>query len=786
MEKLIKYFLAFQPKTNKAEERRARLLCSILIVSSICLFVLTPVIFIENSSSETITIFSLFIICLLGLIYIRKGGRIKRVSSVLIVLLIIANNVTHLTYATAPLIAVVWYVFYIQLAFYLVGNKLGSLVLVYSMGFSGFVFYLGTVDAIPQYFIDQFQASNAELSTGLSVFLMMFLSYVVYRYASGSQSLVEDELKDKINQLRTHQDELEEINKSITDSLEEKQRIYMIQYRLRKVESLRRKVLEAVSNKESLEDVIQKVVNIIPEFEESKSGGILWYKNGKLRKGTAIGLPDYYTEQIDDLAVGEGEGVCGTAVHRKERVVVENVHKSPLGAGVRDLANQVGFVSIWSQPIQDSSGNVLGAFAIYGTEEAAPNMDQKSFMEEMASLVAMIISSKNADKNQKAKELAEQSLQFKSDFLAQMSHEIRTPLNGIIGMVDILNSNTSLDDVQASYISTIKESSTDLMLIINDVLDLSKLEAGKMQIIAKPSALKQIAFKTVLLYKPKAEEKQLDLELSCGPDLSSGYYVDEHRIRQVLNNLVSNAIKFTLKGAVSLEVQLLSSNGDEDVVRIAVKDTGAGITETDQDKLFSKYSQLTSNSIRNFEGTTKGTGLGLSICKEIIRLMDSELKLESKVGKGSEFYFDLTLKKAKISFDEENDELKLKKELGLNVLLVEDKLVNQKVAGLMLKSMKCSVSYANNGEECLTLMTENPNAYDLILMDIQMPVMDGITATQILRRDFKGLPPIVGLSANNMEGDAKKYMELGLDDYIAKPIETDVLYNKLKSHFPNR
>lgn len=786
MQKLIKYFLALQPKNNRAEERRAILQTSILIIGAISLVVLLPVIAIENSLSEVLTISALLIICLGGLLYIRKGGVIKKASAVLIVLLILSNCVTHLTYATAPLIAIVWYVFYIQLAFYLVGNRLGGSVLIYTMSYSGLIYYLDGIDAIPQYFKNQFQEANVELSTGISVFLMMFLSYVVYKYASESQQIIEDELKDKINQLRVHQDNLEEINKSITDSLDEKQRIYMIQYRLRKVESLRRKVLEAVSNKEPLDEIIQKIVNIIPEFEESKFGGILWYKEGKLRKGTSVGLPDYYVNQIDNLNVGEGEGVCGTAVHRKELVVVENVHKHQFGVGVRELALQVDFTSIWSQPILDSSGNVLGAFAIYGKEEASPNMDQKSFMEEMASLVSMIISSKDAEKNQKAKELAERSLQFKSDFLAQMSHEIRTPLNGIIGMVDILNANTSLDDVQTSYISTIKESSTDLMLIINDVLDLSKLEAGKMQIIKKPNALKQIAFKTVLLYKTKAAEKQLELELSCGPDISSGYFLDEHRIRQVLNNLVSNAIKFTLKGTVSIDIQLLSSNEVEDVVRVSIKDTGAGITVQDQEKLFSKYSQLISNSIRNFEGTTKGTGLGLSICKEIIRLMDSELKLNSRVGKGSEFYFDLNLERAKIDFNEDNEDVRPQKDLGLKVLLVEDKLVNQKVAGLMLKSMKCTVDFANNGEECLSVMAEHPQKYDLILMDIQMPVMDGITATQILKRDFKDVPPIIGLSANNMEGDAEKYMALGLDDYIAKPIETDILFNKLKSHFSNR
>ena len=784
MKKLINYFLELQPRGDKAYERKAKLQVIILIVSAMLVTIMIPLLAFESSPADLMILCILTCLSYIALYFLRKGVNYKAVTIPLIICLFLSNFSSHLMYYETPLIVIVWYIFYIQLSFYLLGEKWAFWLLMSCGAYSGFVAYLDHSGQIPEFFIQQNALGNVELTTTVSVAMMFTVSFIVQRYSVDSQSLTEEELKETIGELRIQQDNLEEVNKSISDSLDEKQRIYMVQYRLRKIESQRRKVLEAVNHKHPLEEVTQMVVNIISQFDEKKIGAIFWLEDDKFRKGPSIGIPEKYMNAIDGLDFAETVGACGPAIISKQPYFINDVHSHRNYEGFEDFVNDVGIVSSWSYPIFDTNEKVIGTFVLYGPESRKPNFDEKSFMEEMSSLVTMIITTSNAEKVAKEKEIAEKSLQFKSDFLAQMSHEIRTPLNGIIGMVDIMFNNTKLDDVQNSYVTTIKESSTDLMLIINDVLDISKLEAGKMQIINSAGSLNEALGKSVQLYKAKAEEKQIGLDLQFDESISKAHLLDVQRLRQVINNLISNAIKFTISGGVTVKAEFISNSAGIERGRISVKDSGTGISKKDQEKLFSKYTQLTANAIRNFDGAVKGTGLGLTISKQLIQLMGGKLQLISKLGKGSEFYFELDLEVTKSNTEKLSQKVrKAAKELNLKVLVAEDKIVNQKVAGLMLKSMKCEVGFANNGEECLMKVKEKPGYYDLILMDIQMPIMDGVTATQILKQDFKDVPTIIGLSANNMEGDAEKYMSLGLDDYIAKPIESDVLFEKLNSYF---
>lgn len=379
-------------------------------------------------------------------------------------------------------------------------------------------------------------------------------------------------------------------------------------------------------------------------------------------------------------------------------------------------------------------------------------------------------------------ELAEETANIKQQFLANMSHEIRTPMTGIIGMIDFIL-QTPLNKDQLEYIHTIKNSSKNLMSIVNDVLNLSKIEAGKLELYPKPFETRTMIRDIVNLYKFKANEKGLAFSYQYDKTIPIYINADENRLKQVVSNLVSNAIKYTEKGSVILKMRKEEQIDPEEVsLLIEVIDTGKGISDKDKMKLFTKFSQL-----KHEQGTLEGIGLGLVICKELVELMNGEINVESKVGEGSRFWFRFKATIADAAEQElREQEIPYKLKFNKLILLAEDKLVNQKVISLMLKDMGCDVLIANDGEKALQLFdkhyynTSNKlKKFDIILMDIQMPVMDGITAAKNLKKNYEKVPPIIGISANAMEGDAEKYIEQGLDDYISKPVTREMLFKKL-------
>ena len=362
-------------------------------------------------------------------------------------------------------------------------------------------------------------------------------------------------------------------------------------------------------------------------------------------------------------------------------------------------------------------------------------------------------------------------IRFKQNFLANMSHEIRTPLTGVLGMIDILE-KTNLSDTQKDYLNTIKASGENLREIINQVLDYSKIEAGKVTISPNTFEFKSLPENTLLLYKNNVK-KDVYLQSIIDPKIPAFIEADKSRLSQVLNNFVSNAAKFTSQGSITISSKLLSLDEKRNkvVVKIEVIDTGIGIAEDLQKKLFVPFSQVEAQDTRHYEGT----GLGLSICRQLIDMMGGETGLISEEGKGSTFWFSFS---AKIAQDLEKltpETKEFSSGKPLRILLAEDKVVNQKVITLMLNSMGHEVVIVCNGQQALDSF--EAGKFDLILMDIQMPVMDGITATQKLKRTFTDLPPIVGLSANAFEGDREKYMEQGMDDYLTKPVKENDFLN---------
>lgn len=363
--------------------------------------------------------------------------------------------------------------------------------------------------------------------------------------------------------------------------------------------------------------------------------------------------------------------------------------------------------------------------------------------------------------------IAEESLKFKQNFLANMSHEIRTPLTGVLGMIEILQ-KTPLTENQKDYLNTIKTSGENLREIINQVLDYSKIEAGKLSINPHVFEFKSLPENTMLLYTNNIKQS-VTLHNSIDSEIPAFIQADHSRLAQILNNFVSNAVKFTSHGSIKIVSSLISKDVSQNLVniRIEISDTGIGIPEDLQKKLFIPFSQIEAMDTRHYEGT----GLGLSICKQLIEMMGGQIGLISEVGKGSTFWFTFPAKIAQAPEKLIIKEPESAPNKALKILLAEDKAVNQKVISLLLNSMGHEVEIAANGQQALDCF--EPGKFDLILMDIQMPVMDGITATQKLKETHTHLPPIVGLSANAFEGDREKYMEQGMDDYLTKPFKTE-------------
>ncbi len=444
------------------------------------------------------------------------------------------------------------------------------------------------------------------------------------------------------------------------------------------------------------------------------------------------------------------------------------------------------------EPIRNGNGKVVGAVLVDHFDNGMGGMAAGLLLKNVTVSVAVIIIMAlflNKFLNRvvhimKARRKAEQMALVKAKFLSTMSHEIRTPMNAVIGLTNILLQENPRPD-QSENLNTLKFSADLLLSLINDILDYSKIEAGKISIESYDFDLHLLINNIRNAMRSKAEEKNLRFETSIDPEIPAMVNGDQVRLSQILTNLTANAIKFTNQGEVLIDLHLLEKNEKEITIRFAVKDTGIGIPKDKFETIFQSFSQADTDTTRKFGGT----GLGLSITKKLLNLQNSDIKLESELGKGSTFFFDLTFKTAtelQPAIKVETPASNFESFNGSKILLVEDNQINVLVAKKFLNKWQLNIDTAENGEIALE-MVQNED-YKLVLMDLEMPVMDGYTATRKIRElqlpKYKKLP-IIALSASAISDYRTKALHVGMDEFVTKPFNPGELHSVISRFLSN-
>lgn len=422
---------------------------------------------------------------------------------------------------------------------------------------------------------------------------------------------------------------------------------------------------------------------------------------------------------------------------------------------------------------KDDKGNVLGA-AIVARDVTNKKRIEKELIEaKISAELATEIAEEAKINAENSTVIAENAVKAKQQFLSNMSHEIRTPMNAIIGFTKVIL-RTDLTEKQKEYLNAIKISGDALIVLINDILDLAKVDAGKMTFEKTPFKMKSSISAMLHLFENKIQEKNLKLVTEYDSKIPTVLVGDPIRLHQIILNLVSNAIKFTFKGKITVSVDLLHEDDDKVILKFAVTDTGIGISEEKIGTIFENFQQATSGTSRLYGGT----GLGLAIVKQLIEPQGGTIRVNSIIHEGSTFSFTLPFQKTNVDIELENELAEIDSEMkNIKVLVVEDIALNQLLMKTLLDDFGFERDIAENGKIAIEKLQEND--YDIILMDLQMPEMNGFEATKYIRNTMHSTIPIIALTADVTTVDGDKCKAVGMNDYIAKPVDERVLYNKI-------
>ena len=424
---------------------------------------------------------------------------------------------------------------------------------------------------------------------------------------------------------------------------------------------------------------------------------------------------------------------------------------------------------------KDDSGNVLGVVIVARdvTEQKriATELVEARVFAELATEIA-----EEEKRNAEAATLtAENAVKAKQQFLSNMSHEIRTPMNAIIGFTKVVL-KTDLTEKQKEYLSAIKMSGDALIVLINDILDLAKVDAGKMTFEQIPFKLASSISAMLHVFETKIQEKNLELVTEYDTNIPEVLLGDPVRLHQIILNLVSNAIKFTSKGKITVSVRLFDEDEESTTVEFAISDTGIGIEESKMETIFDNFQQATSGTSRLYGGT----GLGLAIVKQLVEPQGGTLNVKSVLNEGSTFSFKLNFAKTTIDAEFETEKIEMETEFkNIKVLVVEDMPLNQLLMKTLLDDFGFERDIAENGKIAVEKL--QVNTYDIVLMDLQMPIMNGFDATEFIRNTLKLDLPIIALTADVTTVDLAKCKAVGMNDYIAKPVDERLLYSKIIS-----
>ncbi len=505
---------------------------------------------------------------------------------------------------------------------------------------------------------------------------------------------------------------------------------------------------------------------------------------GCLLLNSCAGISAEVAQTLQSLEYGVA--VCGCAARDACRIVAENIPDVPDPR--TELVRSLGIKAYACHPLM-SHGRVLGTLSFGTRTRNTFSDDDLSLMKAVADQVSIAMERKTTEeKLHQAKQAAEAASRTKSQFLANMSHELRTPMTGVLGMLD-LALQTPSDPRQSDYIRTAYRSGRSLLRILNDILDLAKVEAGKFSLDQHPFPLAGCVNESVDILAPEAKRKGIELVLELAQDLPRHVVGDQVRLRQVLTNLLGNAVKFTDRGRVTVQVEPAGKTPEgEPLVRFRVSDTGIGIPKDKRHLLFQAFSQVDDSNTRHYGGT----GLGLAISKEIVQRMGGSIGFESGEREGSTFTFTVRLGTAEAC--DEPAEVAGTEAVGgdavvpgtcspessrLRLLIAEDDATIRQVLATMLQRLRFAVDFAEDGETVVEMWRQG--VYDLILMDVQMPRLDGFQATRAIREQEQGARiPIIAMTAHAMKEDERRCLDAGMDDYISKPIDFRECIEKVK------